>query len=53
MRRVGHEFEWNLDLPSKLTAGFTLGIDAANLAKRAGGDHRDLAFVLLEIQAQH
>ena len=51
--KPGREFEWKLDLPSKLSKTFILNIDAEGLVKQAGGDDRDLVFVLLEVQAQH
>ncbi|HSN17229.1 MAG TPA: hypothetical protein VLV87_03385, partial [Gammaproteobacteria bacterium] len=51
--KPGREFEWALDLPSKLSREFTLNIEAEGLVKKPGGDDRDLAFVLIEVQAQH
>ena len=51
--KPGREFEWKLELPSRLAKEFTLAVDAENPVKQTGGDDRDLAYVLLEVQAQH
>ena len=51
--RPGRKFKWKLKLPSKLAKEFTLAIDAVGLEKAPGSDDRDLAYVLIEIRAQH
>ena len=51
--KPGRPFEWKLDLPGKLSGEFTLSIETQGLKKVEGGDGRELAFILTEIQAQH